>query len=176
MDVFHRGVRFSCLPHRCVRRLAVWAATILLAGRLAAIAAAADEPSSASPTPVPTIVPAPIQDDAGLHDVQFVDANIGWAVGHHGVIWHTADGGRTWQLLPCPADCALRSVCFVNDRVGWIVGGATMPFTRLGVGIVLKTADGGRTWSEQARGRLPQLVNVRFFSLNDGVLVGESAG
>ncbi len=132
-------------------------------------AAAADENDALRAT-----APAPIQDDANLHDVQFLDGQSGWAVGDHGVIWRTDDGGRSWQLLPCPADCALRSVCFLSDRVGWIAGGATMPFTRLGVGIVIGTTDGGRTWTELARGRLPQLHRVRFFSLNDGVLVGEA--
>jgi photosystem II stability/assembly factor-like uncharacterized protein len=122
----------------------------------------------------PTVAPAPIQDDANLHDVQFVDGRIGWAVGDHGVIWRTEDGGLTWQLLPCPADCALRNVCFLSDRVGWIVGGATMPFTQLGVGIVLGTTDSGRTWTELGRGRVPQLHGVRFFSLTEGILVGEA--
>ena len=142
---------------------------MFLAAGFPAHAAAADENDALCAT-----APAPIQDDANLHDVQFLDGQIGWAVGDHGVIWRTDDGGRSWQLLPCPADCALRSVCFLSDRVGWIAGGATMPFTRLGVGIVIGTTDGGRTWTELARGRLPQLHRVRFFSLNDGVLVGEA--
>lgn len=149
--------------------LALCAAALFLADRIAARAAAAD--GNAAP---PVIEAAPIQDDANLHDVQFLDGRLGWAVGDHGVIWRTGDGGRTWQLLPCPADCALRSVCFLSDRVGWIVSGATMPFTRLGVGLVIGTTDGGRTWTELARGRLPQLHSVRFFTLTDGVVVGEA--
>ena len=49
-----------------------------------------------------------------------------------------------------------------------------MPFTRVGVGIVLATTDGGLSWTELGRGRLPQLHSVRFFSLSEGVLVGEA--
>ncbi|WP_417681508.1 WD40/YVTN/BNR-like repeat-containing protein [Pseudidiomarina aquimaris] len=32
-----------------------------------------------------------------LTSVDFADAQLGWAVGHHGVILHTTDGGQTWQ-------------------------------------------------------------------------------
>src|SRR5579863_2799975 len=117
--------------------------------------------------------PTPLQDDANLHDVCFISQTAGWAVGDHGTVWHTEDGER-WRLIRTPADCALRSACFLSDRVGWIAGGATMPFTRLGVGVVLATTDGGQTWSDLAAGRLPQLHYVRFFSLTDGVVVGEA--
>jgi photosystem II stability/assembly factor-like uncharacterized protein len=169
MNVHERcGTLRRALVTQILCRFALCAAALFLSGRVPARAAAADE--SDAPR---VIAPVPVQDDANLHDVQFVDERIGWAVGDHGVIWRTDDGGRAWQLLPCPADCALRGVCFLSDRVGWIVGGATMPFTRLGVGIVIGTTDGGRTWTELSHGRLPQLHSVRFFSLTEGVLVGE---
>lgn len=32
-----------------------------------------------------------------LTSVSFANANLGWAVGHHGVIMHSTDGGQTWQ-------------------------------------------------------------------------------
>lgn len=35
---------------------------------------------------------------ATLTAVEFVDARSGWAVGHHGVVLHTTDGGDHWQL------------------------------------------------------------------------------
>jgi photosystem II stability/assembly factor-like uncharacterized protein len=40
--------------------------------------------------------PVPVSSD--LTAVYFVDDRQGWAVGHDGVILHTADGGDTWQL------------------------------------------------------------------------------
>ncbi|MFQ5733761.1 MAG: YCF48-related protein, partial [Planctomycetaceae bacterium] len=94
----------------------------------------------------PFVKPTPTQDDANLHDVQFLGASTGWAVGDRGVIWNTANGGRTWRLLKSPVTCPLRSVCFLTDRIGWIAGGGTMPYTRLGYGVVLHTQDGGSTW------------------------------
>ncbi len=119
---------------------------------------------------------SPIQDDANLHDVQFVDELHGWAVGDHGVIWQTADGGRAWHLVAGPGECALRSISFLSDQVGWIAGGTTTPYTRLGVGVLLATTDGGRTWTEISQGRMPQLRFVRFFSSSTGILVGEATG
>jgi photosystem II stability/assembly factor-like uncharacterized protein len=35
-----------------------------------------------------------------LRGVFFIDENTGWAVGAYGVILHTADGGRNWELQP----------------------------------------------------------------------------
>jgi len=80
---------------------------------------------------------SPVQDDAGLHDIQFVGKKIGWAVGDHGVVLHSGDGGRHWSLVKTPVGCSLRSVCFLTDRVGWVVGGGTVPYTRQGYGVVL---------------------------------------
>ena len=132
-------------------------------------ASASDETAAAS-----TVISA-IQDDANLHDVQFVDELHGLAVGDHGVIWQTADGGRNWNLLRSPGECALRSVSFLSDQVGWIAGGTTTPYTRLGVGVLLATTDRGRTWAEISQGRMPRLRFVRFFSPSTGVLVGEAS-
>ncbi len=117
----------------------------------------------------------PIQDDANLNDVCFVGSKIGWAVGDHGVIWHTTDGGRNWVLQKSPVRCPLRSVCCLTDRVGWIVGGGTAPSTRLGYGVVLFTDDGGKTWRQLVQDLLPQLHSVKFFSMREGVAVGAAS-
>lgn len=90
--------------------------------------------------------PTPLEDDASLHDVQFANKRLGWAVGDHGVIWHTRDGGATWSLQASGVDCPLYSICFVTDRIGWIAGGGTMPYAHLSYGVLLQTTDGGRTW------------------------------
>ncbi len=128
------------------------------------------------PVPSPTsVVDESLRDDASLHDVCLLGSRDGWAVGDHGAIWRTDDGGRTWQAVPCPVDCALRSVCFLTDRFGWIAGGLTTPFSRVGAGVILATRDGGKTWTSLARGSrpLPQLSYVRFFSPAAAVVVGQ---
>ena len=61
-------------------------------------------------------------DDAALHAVQFVDANEGWAVGDEGVIWHTIDGGGTWERQPSGTRASLRAVSFVTPFTGDLHG------------------------------------------------------
>lgn len=109
-----------------------------------------------------------------LTALRFVDAQRGWAVGHAGVILHTADGGETWtrqadgrslaqaalnaaarapgdplaraaqQLVDDGADKPLLDLHFYDARRG-IVAGA--------YGLLFETTDGGRTWSS-AMGRI----------------------
>ncbi len=171
------------------------------------------EPKPAA-TPLKAILrePTPIDDDANLHDVQFIGSRRGWAVGDHGVIWHSDDGGENWVLQSSGVTCPLHSVSFLSDRVGWIAGGGTVPFTRRSYGVVLVTNDGGQTWNSliappaivdtsterrpptpptaetkpaaakaaetQKPGAktLPRIRKIKFFSLDEGVAVGEGAG
>lgn len=78
---------------------------------------------------------------ATLTSVSFADEKLGWAVGHWGVILHTADGGETWSLQrsDTAVDRPLFSVLFSDAGHGVAVGLWSL---------VLTTADGGRTWSE----------------------------
>jgi photosystem II stability/assembly factor-like uncharacterized protein len=169
---------------------------------------------TASAEPVPELrpmrntlrEPRPIDADANLHDVQFLGSKRGWAVGDHGVIWNTDDGGENWILQTSGVACPLRSVCFLSDRVGWAAGGGTVPFTRQSYGVVLFTNDGGQTWKTlvappqvigsagertlstagpsspgekskpAGKSQLPRLRKIRFFSLEEGIAVGEGSG
>ncbi|MFN8856415.1 MAG: YCF48-related protein [Planctomycetaceae bacterium] len=90
--------------------------------------------------------PTPLQDDAQLHDVHLLAGGQAWAVGDHGTIWHSSDGGAHWKLQPSTVTAALHSVWFINRREGWIVGGETEPVTHRSQGVVLHTDDGGLTW------------------------------
>ena len=118
-------------------------------------------------------VPKSWLDDAALHDVQFVGSKIGYAVGAHGAIWKTGDGGRSWQLVPSGTTSALHSVCFLTDQVGWVAGREVVPFAGLDAGVLLFTENGGQTWQPLARDQLPALSFVKFFGLDDGVVVGQ---
>jgi len=132
------------------------------------------QPSRAQPRAAVSIEPTPIQDDANLHDVQLMGAARVWAVGDHGVVWYSRDGGRNWTLQPTSVNASLRSVCFLTDRVGWIVGGRTIPYAQIGTGVVLFTENGGETWQRLAADKLPQLYHVQFFDLQHGIAVGET--
>jgi photosystem II stability/assembly factor-like uncharacterized protein len=111
---------------------------------------AADRAAQPNQSAVKSREPSPIEDDANLNDIQFVDGRHGWAVGDHGVIWHSEDAGETWTLQSSGVKCPLRSVCFLSNLVGWVGGGGTVPFTRRSYGVVLYTIDGGRTWENLA--------------------------
>jgi photosystem II stability/assembly factor-like uncharacterized protein len=76
-----------------------------------------------------------------LTGVSFVDAQDGWAVGHWGVILHTADGGETWtvQRGDTNEDRPLFAVHFFDAREGIAVGLWSL---------VLATHDGGAHWEQ----------------------------
>lgn len=79
--------------------------------------------------------------DATLTAVSFADARQGWAVGHLGVILHSADGGETWsvQRIDPVEDRPLFAVAFTDADNGVAVGLWSL---------MLRTRDGGRTWEE----------------------------
>ncbi|GAB4155458.1 MAG: hypothetical protein Tsb009_32250 [Planctomycetaceae bacterium] len=125
------------------------------------------EPTENSiPKPVPHTLQkiSPILDDANLHAIRFVGTKVGYAVGDHGVIWRSTDGGHNWTLLNSPVTCPLRSICFLTDRIGWIAGGGTVPHSRIQYGVLLFTQDGGQSWrilAADRRGLKNPLATIR---------------
>ena len=118
-------------------------------------------------------LPTPVHLDANLHDIEFIGTHHGWAVGDHGSIWHTSDGGRTWRFQDSGVDCTLNSICFLTNSIGWVVGGGTQPYTRRSFGVVLHTTDGGQTWSRLSASNLPRLHGVKFFGPATGIAAGD---
>ncbi len=139
--------------------------------------------------------------DAAIHDVHFVDANHGWAVGEQGLILRTTDGGRNWfelgrvgiskdgrsllgklnQLQPVtesakqnPIRCRLDSVHFTDASNGWISGSYTIPYMGRSRAVVLKSSDGGVSWAPVEGIVLPQIKRLHFQSRTDGWAVGQS--
>ena len=119
---------------------------------------------------------SPLQDDATIHDITFVGKTSGWAVGDHGVVWKTIDGGKQWELMETVPDAdeySFRSTCFLTNRVGWIVGGTISPLGASPHGVILFTQDAGKSWTKLTDSRLPYLKSVKFFDLERGICVGE---
>lgn len=112
-------------------------------------------------------------DDAQLHDVQLVGSKYAIAVGEHGAVWKSVDGGRNWTPSHCGLDVSLRSVCFLTDRIGWVAGRDSVAYSGLDSGILLATQDGGQTWQRLGRDGLPSLNYVKFFGLEEGIIVGQ---
>ena len=78
--------------------------------------------------------------DIELTKVFFLDANLGWAVGHDATIIHTQDGGQTWQvqMQSTALDKPFLDILFVNATEGMAVGA---------YGLFYRTTDGGKTWA-----------------------------
>jgi photosystem II stability/assembly factor-like uncharacterized protein len=112
-------------------------------------------------------------DDAALQAVQFVDREEGWAVGDEGVVWHTIDGGQTWERQLTGVRASLRSLHFLNPYTGWVVGREEQPHGAVSVGVVLFTQDGGLKWRRAGQNTLPGLNHVRFVDNKTGFVVGD---
>jgi photosystem II stability/assembly factor-like uncharacterized protein len=116
-----------------------------------------------------------IRQDAQLNDVFFTDNRRGWAVGDHGVILRTLDGGRHWAMQQSPVDCPLNSVFFLSATTGWAAGGYTDPYTHTTHGVLLRSDDGGVNWVRWKRALLPSLLEVKFVSPNEGWAIGQTS-
>jgi photosystem II stability/assembly factor-like uncharacterized protein len=98
-------------------------------------------------------------------------------------VWHTADGGQTWQQaaiqMPFP-----RQISFIDSQHGWILAAVRPPGGAAESVSVFRTTDGGKTWMNVATalfadtdpaGRLPyggQKSGMRFLNALTGWVTG----
>jgi photosystem II stability/assembly factor-like uncharacterized protein len=73
------------------------------------------------------------------------------AVGKFGLIFLTADGGKSWQRRASGTNRALSAVSFAGHEHGFIAGSG---------GTLLATNDGGATWQAQNSGTKDQLLGI----------------
>jgi photosystem II stability/assembly factor-like uncharacterized protein len=93
---------------------------------------------------------------ATLHSVDFVDDQVGWAVGEGGtggLVYKTTDGGVSWFQQTEPSGQRVFGVEALDPETVMIVGGGTY-FT-----IARRSTDGGQTW------------NVMDVPLNDSIFL-----
>ncbi|MBN2471487.1 MAG: hypothetical protein JXN59_12250 [Anaerolineae bacterium] len=127
-----------------------------------------------------------------FNDIVFVDALTGWAVATvattyddfldvytdwNATIWHTIDGGETWQPQKLPeAASILQGVECVDALNGWAVGTARSGEDQYGrlqhAGVIYHTADGGQTWTEQIGVESFSFAKVDFVDALHGWAVG----
>jgi len=98
--------------------------------------------------------------------LDFVDGEHGWAAGHGGIILHTADSGRTWEVqrASSPGNQPIFDIQFVSKRVGYACGAYDT---------LLKTEDGGKSWGSLSMGRDNIYNGLFFLDEETGYLVGE---
>jgi photosystem II stability/assembly factor-like uncharacterized protein len=115
--------------------------------------------------------------------VYFINAGEGWAVGTAGIVYHTTDGGSTWQEQASGTTRQLNGVHFATRLIGWAagttaldIGGSYGPLGSSGP-VIIKTMDGGRTWSaaDNITGGTPNFNSIDFVDELHGMVVGESA-
>ena len=112
-----------------------------------------------------------------LREVQFVDRNVGYAVGGSsvvadslGVILKTTDGGNSWSILPFNPKHRVYSACWIDADTGYI--------TSIGPTGIWKTTNGGATFEQQNLGMgvaSSIWYAVRFLNSQVGYVAG-SAG
>ena len=104
-------------------------------------------------------------------DIYFADKKNGWVVGvsgfgDDGMVFHTKDGGATWELQELSANVkTLSRVFFVSSKVGWAVGQD---------GTIVATKNGGKTWDFQTSKVGNWLFDVFFINENVGWTVGDT--
>ncbi len=126
-----------------------------------------------------------LEDDlsAEFFDVQFFDANHGWALekGHYDgasggmrlFLAETSDGGASWQWVSTGIDASLSvgfetvlgGFHFTDPMHGWAVGG---------LGEIVHTSDGGQTWTAQQHDAVsPHMLQVTFTDTDTGWIAAE---
>lgn len=98
-----------------------------------------------------------------LHGVTFLTKKEGWVVGRLGKIFHTTDGGKTWEEQRSETNLLLTAVDFIDRTRGWVVGEQ---------GIILHTEDRGAMWKQQQSGVPYPLFDVEFVNQEKGWVVG----
>lgn len=99
-----------------------------------------------------------------LFGVSFPSAEQGWICGRWGAMFHTSDGGKTWERQGSGTDLTLSALFFPDAQNGWAVGDD---------GTILHTSDGGTTWVKQQSPVSYFLLDVHFADAQKGWIVTE---
>ncbi|HEU5316964.1 MAG TPA: YCF48-related protein [Chloroflexota bacterium] len=103
----------------------------------------------------------PVPQGNDLHDVEFVDANVGWAVGKGGIIMRTTDGGAGWTIQNSGTPFGLLGLAVRDGQTAIAVGDR---------GTIVKTVDGGATWGLRPAPGPNLLIDVAYAPDNPSVI------
>lgn len=99
-----------------------------------------------------------------INGISFPDKNNGWAVGYDTNIFHTSDGGKTWNGRSF-TNGEYHDVHFPNTSNGWVVGKN---------GTILHTDNNGQDWYSQSGASNTTLNSVHFANNRAGWAVGNN--
>lgn len=99
-----------------------------------------------------------------------LNENEAWTCGYNGSIFHTTDGGNTWNRLRNGNNIAqtrynLKNISFKDASNGWAVGEN---------GLVIYTNDGGNTWTKYNKFTDVALLDIAFCPDGTILVVGEA--
>jgi photosystem II stability/assembly factor-like uncharacterized protein len=120
-----------------------------------------DQPVADALDPPPYCDSSTLAESASLRAIDVWDSRFGLAVGDHGSIVRSRDGGRSWESVVSGVRCSLRDVIWLNAKQAVAVGGGFEPVTRISRGVVLVSRDAGRTWNQVTGQDLPLLLSLR---------------
>jgi gliding motility-associated-like protein len=100
-----------------------------------------------------------------LYDIEFVNLNVGYAVGNSGKIIKTVDGGYTWTESNSGTTNTLFDCEFESELVGWVCGAG---------GLVLRTTNGGETWTPKVILPSDEFHAIHFFTATNGYVAGKN--
>jgi photosystem II stability/assembly factor-like uncharacterized protein len=91
------------------------------------------------------IAPAKMISGQQASPLFFVDQMTGWVL-RKGVLYGTADGGNSWNILNSSDTRRITKVYFLDEKNGWAINDSWT--TRERSNYVLRTQDGGRAWEK----------------------------
>jgi len=110
-----------------------------------------------------------------IHDISFVSGQLGFAVGEHGQVWKTTDGGKVWvQVLNASTNDYFYGVDAVTAK-DIVISGFYDSATAVR-GVMRWSHDGGVTWSGDLSFGSTPLQRVRVVKGQDGVIMKQGGG
>jgi len=106
---------------------------------------------------------SPLPQGNRINDVHVFNADHLLAVGDHGLLLESDDGGTTWQRREWNIDADLKAVAFADASTGVIVGAR---------GLMLRTTNGGASWLLTFPSTTQDLLDVCFANALQGWAVG----
>ena len=130
------------------RRADIECAGVRLVVVALALVFATTAPARSAPTPVTLR-----EVRQSLFATCFVSDREGWMVGELGRIFHTRDGGATWERQDAGTKRPFLAISCVDPHTAWIAGKE---------GIVYGTGDGGATWTQANTGSARHIFSLQF--------------